>query len=179
MGNVKNSSRGRSWALEACDYQNTREIFKTSNPMVHTLLILLIILALFWVEQLLSGPVGEKSPVYTEESPAKTLSDENLPGPNDPVAVDRAPELISAVSPKYPSGALKEAKKGTVWVKALIDTEGIVRDAIIEQESGENAGFEEAALEAATQRKYRPALYEDKPVAAWVSYEVSFQLKKK
>jgi hypothetical protein len=40
-------------------------------------------------------------------------------------------------------------------------------------------GFEEAALEAAYKREYRPAQFENKPVAVWVSYQVSFQLKKK
>lgn len=179
MDNVKNSSKAKSWALEASDYQNTREMFKTSNPMVHTLIALLIILAIFWAQHLLAEPMTDRSPAQTEESPAKSLTDKSLPGPDDPVAIDRAPELISSVSPKYPIDALKDAKTGTVWVKALVDSAGEVRDAIIEQDSGENAGFEEAALEAAVQRKYRPALYEDKPVAAWVSYEVSFQLKKK
>ena len=50
-------------------------------------------------------------------------------------------------------------------------------DAIIVKESGVNAGFEEAALDAAWDRKYRPAMQNNQPVAVWVAYQVRFTLK--
>ena len=179
MGTERNSSGEKSRALDAFDYKKTRERLRSSNPMARMLIALLIISAMFRGQQLLSEPLDDKPASSTKESPADTLSMQNLPGPDDPVAVDRAPELITAVPPKYPLDALKEYKTGVVWIKVLVDTRGVVRNAIIEKESGENVGFEKAALDAATQRRYRPALYKDKPVAAWISYEVSFQLKLK
>lgn len=102
-----------------------------------------------------------------------------FPGPNDPVAVDIAPNLKYAPSPRYPRQALRSYQTGTVWVRILVDREGVVRDAIIEEASGvTGAGFEEAALEVAFDREYEPAYYEYKPVACWVSYQVSFMLKR-
>jgi len=179
MSDLNNPTKAKSWALNACDYQNTREIFKTSNPMVHMLIVLLLIFLIFCARDLMSEPATNAPLAYLEESSDDVVYDEGLPGPDDPVATDRAPELIYGPSPGYPLDALKAGKTGTVWVKALVDDEGKVRRAIVEKESGEDIGFEEAALEAALMRKYRPAEYENEPVAVWVSYEVSFHLKKR
>ena len=73
--------------------------------------------------------------------------------------------------------ALKAQIEGTVWVKVLVDKTGNVRDAVVVKPSGANAGFEEAALEAAKKGKWKPAIQNKQPVAVWVSYEIKFQLR--
>ncbi len=50
-------------------------------------------------------------------------------------------------------------------------------DAIVAKESGANAGFEEAALEAARRSTWTPALQNNQPVRVWISYEVKFRLR--
>ncbi len=105
------------------------------------------------------------------------ILDDILPQPDEFVAFDEEPQLLVAPEPVYPEMAKKAGVTGTVWVKVLVDTEGKVRDAIIVKESGVNAGFEEAALAAAKQRQYRPAMQNNQPVAVWVAYKVRFQLR--
>jgi len=102
---------------------------------------------------------------------------ELLPAPDVWVPYEEAPVWISYVHPKYPELAQRANIQGMVWVKALVDKEGKVRDAIISKESGANAGFEEAALEAARQMVWKPAISNGQPIAVWVSYSVEFKLR--
>lgn len=103
--------------------------------------------------------------------------EEYLPKADEFVAVEEQPLPLSQPQPKYPEIARKAEIEGKVWVKALVDKNGNVKDAIILKESGANAGFEEAALEAAKLSKWKPAMQNKQPVAVWVSYEIKFTLK--
>jgi TonB family protein len=102
---------------------------------------------------------------------------EIFPTPEEFVSVDELPVQVYIASPVYPDLAERAEIEGTVWVRALVDTEGRVRDAIIQRPSGSNAGFEEAAREAAFKCRYLPGKQNHRPVAVWVSYKVAFELK--
>ncbi len=122
------------------------------------------------------------SPVITEGEGTGNIQvdiplEDYLPAPDEFIAVEEQPQLLQKESPKYPEIARKAGIEGSVWVKVLVDKDGNVRDAIILKESGANAGFEEAALEAAKKSIWRPAMQNKQPVALWVAYEVKFQLK--
>jgi periplasmic protein TonB len=103
--------------------------------------------------------------------------EEYLPQADEFVAVEEMPVGISLPTPVYPPMALKAQIEGSVWVKVLVDKTGNVRDAVVIKPSGANAGFEEAALEAAKKGKWKPAIQNKQPVAVWASYEIKFQLK--
>lgn len=103
--------------------------------------------------------------------------EEYIPSPDEFVAVEERPVTLQQVSPKYPEMARKAGIEGSVWVKVLVDRNGNVKDARIAKESGANAGFEEAAIEAAKLTKWKPAMQNKQPVALWVTYEIKFQLK--
>jgi protein TonB len=92
------------------------------------------------------------------------------------VAVDEMPEAVFIPQPEYPEMARKAGIEGSVWIRVLIDKEGDVRDAIIEKESGANAGFEDSAKKAAMGGKWTPAMQNNQPVPCWVSYKVEFTL---
>jgi TonB family protein len=47
----------------------------------------------------------------------------------------------------------------------------------VAKSSGSNVGFDEAAVEAALQCIYKPAIQNGQPVAVWVTYPVEFKLK--
>ncbi len=100
-----------------------------------------------------------------------------IPAPDTFIAVEEQPLKVSAPAPAYPEIARKAQIEGSVWLKVLIWTDGSVRDVIVLRESGANAGFEEAAIAAARQSIWRPALQNKQPVALWVAYEVKFRLK--
>ncbi len=103
--------------------------------------------------------------------------EEYLPQADEFVAYEEQPVIISLEQPVYPPMAQKAGIEGSVWVKVLVDKSGNVRDAMVVKPSGANAGFEEAAVEAAKKGKWRPAIQNKQPVAVWVSYEIKFQLK--
>ncbi len=122
------------------------------------------------------------SPVITEGDGGGNVQfdipiEEYIPTPDEFVAVEERPVKFQDAPLIYPEIARKAGIEGSVWVKVLVDRSGNVKDALIAKESGANAGFEEAALEAAKQCKWKPAMQNKQPVALWVTYEIKFQLK--
>ena len=93
------------------------------------------------------------------------------------IAFDTPPVQVKAVQPEYPIDAMIAGIKGVVWVRVLIDTTGNVRDAVVIRDSGKNAGFEEASLNAAKKTKWKPAMADGKPIEVWVTYKVEYNLK--
>jgi protein TonB len=104
--------------------------------------------------------------------------EEYLPPPEEFVPYDEPPVQLNEVKYAYPPLAQQAGIEGTVWVKALVDKSGKVRDAIIFKKSGSSAGFEDVALEGARKIKYKPAISNNQPVAVWVVYPVRFTLGK-
>jgi len=105
------------------------------------------------------------------------VMDELLPNPDEFIPFEDAPVQVTSVMPKYPDLAQRANIEGTVWVKALVDKEGKVRDVIIVKPSGANAGFEEAAIDAAKLGVWKPAISNGQPIAVWVTYKIEFKLK--
>jgi len=103
--------------------------------------------------------------------------EELLPSPDEFIPVEVLPVQVVTVQPKYPELANRANIEGTVWVRALVDKEGKVRDVIIVKPSGANAGFEESAIDAAKQTVWKPAISNGQPVAVWITYKVEFKLK--
>ena len=99
------------------------------------------------------------------------------PEPEDFIAYEEAPILIENVKPIYPEIARRAGIEGEVWVNVLLDKSGNVRDVKILKDSGANAGFEEAAIDAARQTVWKPAISNGQPVALWVSYKIVFTLR--
>lgn len=105
------------------------------------------------------------------------IVDKSLPSPDEFIAIDANPVLENQPQAVYPDSAKKANVKGSVWVKVLVDKQGSVKRALIAKGSGKNVGFEEAALAAAKQATWKPAMLDKKPVAVWVSYEIKFALE--
>lgn len=116
-------------------------------------------------------PVGSDRQVPSPEG------GDSLPPPEEFIPFDEAPVSVKEVKPTFPPSAKGKGIEATVWVKALVDKHGKVREARIFKDSGTDLGFEEAALRAAYQREYKPAVSDGKPVAIWVTYPVRFLTK--
>lgn len=106
-----------------------------------------------------------------------TLPEGHLPADTDFVFYEEPPLIVESMMPKYPEIARRAGIEGIVWVSVLLDKSGNVRDVRISRDSGQNAGFEEAAIEAARQTVWKPAISNGQPVALWVSYKIVFTLK--
>lgn len=103
----------------------------------------------------------------------------NLPDAFPPIdsffIVEHKPVLVHSVKPEYPHFAQQAGLEGTVWIKALVDIEGKVRDAVVYR-SSETPDLDEAALKVAWDYLYKPANQNGQPVAVWVTYRVDFDL---
>ncbi len=119
------------------------------------------------------GPV-EVGAAATKAEPADT-ADDSLPGIDDFVKVTEPPQAIFQQPPKYPEHMIDDHIEGRVWIAALIDSTGAVRKAVVRKSSGAPT-LDSAALAAAPKCRYKPAMYEDKPVACWITYKVEFKL---
>jgi len=111
------------------------------------------------------------------EVDTKSIIEQLLPGPTDFVPYDVLPVQVSTANPVYPPIAQRAGVEGVVWLKALVDKEGRVRDVNIVKDSNANAGFEEAAIDAAYKTSWKPALANGQPTAVWVTYKVEFVLR--
>ncbi len=101
--------------------------------------------------------------------------DEYLPPPDEFTPVEIYPEMIYQETPEYPRLAKQAGLEGTVWVKALVDKEGNVRDAQVAKSCGTQS-LDEAAVKAAFKNKFKPGIQNGRPVACWVTYKVDFKL---
>ncbi len=97
-----------------------------------------------------------------------------MPGSDEFVPVEIPAEMIYEHTPEYPRLAQTAGMEAVVWVKALVDKNGNVRDAMVLKSSGSKAGFDEAAVKAAFKCRFKPAIQNGRPVAVWVSYQVEF-----
>jgi TonB family protein len=96
---------------------------------------------------------------------------------SDIIAVDVQPVVKKHGTPKYPPEALASRTEGKVWIKALVDTTGKITET--EVISTENAVFNAAALDAAAQFVFSPAMKDNKPVAIWITIPFNFKLAEK
>jgi len=95
--------------------------------------------------------------------------------PADFVPVEKQPEVVKKVEPKYPELAIKASLEGKVTVKIWVDKEGKVKQEVVLKSDAEI--FNEPAIEAAKQWVFTPAYMNNGPVAVWVSVPFKFKLK--
>jgi TonB family protein len=93
---------------------------------------------------------------------------------NDPAVVP--PVLVKESRISYPLLAQQLKVEGSVLVEALVDEKGRVTETKIVEASGDQVGFEEAAVRQVKTRHYRPATKNGVPVKIWVAIRVKFTL---
>jgi TonB family protein len=101
--------------------------------------------------------------------------------PNEPpppfVAVEKLPEAVKQVPPKYPELATRAGLEGTVWVNIWVDREGRPKKAVVQKSDAEI--FNQPATDAAMQWIFTPAMMKNGPVSVWVSIPFRFKLQGK
>jgi protein TonB len=94
--------------------------------------------------------------------------------PPDFVPYEKEPTVVKKVEPKYPDLALRAGLEGTVYVKVWVDKEGKVRKVVLLKSDAPI--FEDAAIAAAKQWVFTPAVMQKGPVSVWVSIPFKFRL---
>lgn len=87
---------------------------------------------------------------------------------------ERIPE--SYVKPVYPEIPRRAMIGGSVSLQIVVKRDGSVKDIVILHSSRTNLGFEEAAVEAVRQWRYKPATLRGKPVDVYLTVHVLFEL---
>lgn len=98
-----------------------------------------------------------------------------IPPPDSFIPVEKEPVMIYEEIPEYPRLARKIGLEGRIWVKALVDLDGTVMQAMVAKPS-EMPMLEEAAVKAAYKNRFTPAIQNGRPVRVWVTYSVHFSL---
>lgn len=114
-------------------------------------------------------PVTTAPPTTQVALKPGALVDLNDLGVTPPVP-EKAPPL------NYPPVALRQRVEGTVELNILVDERGIVTDAKVVTGAGGKVGLDEAALDNAKKRRYRPATKDGVPVKVWMPLRVQFKL---
>ena len=99
-----------------------------------------------------------------------------VPEPGAYVYVEELPEATTIVHPEYPPSARARGIVGAPIVNALVCSSGRVIDGYASwgDASTPDASLEEAAIAAAMQYVFKPALAGGKPVAVWVAIPFRF-----
>jgi len=120
------------------------------------------------------GPVGDPNAAGT--GPVAIQNDVNIDDgpPPDFVPVEKQPTPVKSPPPSYPEIARRAGVEGTVWVKIWVDKEGKAKKAQILKSDAEL--FNQAAIDAAMQWVFTPAVMNNGPVAVWVSIPFKFKL---
>ena len=103
-------------------------------------------------------------PVVADSSEAKVL---------EFFMVEVKPKVLHAVKPVHPEEALRDSLEGKVFLKFMVNVDGLVSDVSVLR--GE-AIFHRAAIDAASQFRYKPAEHNGKVVPVWMIQPMSFQL---
>jgi protein TonB len=114
---------------------------------------------------------GDAPLVIEQPAPVETL-----PGFRQYVYVEEMPAPVHSVSPEYPAIAREAGVSGLVVAHLLVGRDGHVLDVRID-ENHSIVMLNEAALRAARQWVFTPALANNKPVAVWVAVPFNFRLQ--
>jgi TonB family protein len=114
--------------------------------------------------------------------------------PPENIKVDKMPQTVAPVAPKYPERARKLGLEGMVWLKLVVDEQGNATKISVEKSNltNEKQGSEKtvksseadsalidlnnAAIDAAKKWKFTPAVLNGKSVKVWVTVPFKFKL---
>jgi len=92
----------------------------------------------------------------------------------DSAPYQHPPEIGKTIEPEYPRQALRQGLEGSVVLKILVDMKGRPVQIVVAQSDA--AVFDSSAIEAAKQFVYLPAIRDNMPVNAWMTYKVQFRI---
>jgi len=121
-----------------------------------------------------SKPERTEAPAPGPEHTPMPAPDDETPPP-DFVPSEKAPQVIKRAMPIYPKAARLSGFQGKVWVKIWVDKTGKPRQVIVPKSS--STIFDQAAIDAAKQMLFSPAILKGAPTDVWVMIPFDFKLK--
>jgi len=99
-----------------------------------------------------------------------------IPDINAFVPVEVPARPIAQPPPRYPEVSRRMEQEGTVFVKMLVNLDGTVMRVVVVR-SSTYPSLDTAAVEAAWNWKFSPAIQNKKPVRVWVAAPLKFELR--
>lgn len=124
-------------------------------------------------EEVKAGNTVAKAP---DQEILKPGDPDLLPVPSEEYLITSMPELKSDVRVPYPPEAQKRGIQGAVIMNLLIDDSGKVREVSLVE--GPHAELNAAAMTAARDFQFTPAMIQKKPVAVRIRYVYRFVLER-
>lgn len=148
--------------------------------MKHLIIALFVCFAVFMTSCSKSVTTSSSKPErIASPTPGPAHTSLPVPGdmtpPPDFVAYEKAPQIIKSVAPVYPEEARKAGLEGTVWIKIWVGKAGKPVKVVIQKSASDI--FDEAAIAAAKQFVFTPAILKGVPTDVWVSIPFYFRLK--
>jgi protein TonB len=116
---------------------------------------------------------GDSGAVAVSASDFK-ISNDDAPPP-DFVPVEKEPQIVKEIKPKYPELAVRAGIEGRVIVKIWVDKDGKPHKAVVLKSDAEI--FNQPAVDAAMSYRFTPAIMNKGPVAVWVVIPFTFKLQ--
>src|SRR5688572_6132387 len=127
-----------------------------------------------WAQHTTTASVAPTGP-QTASSDATAPAAPSAPPANTVPEALVPPKLRKDVQPGYPASAQQQGIAASVLLEVDIDVEGRVqRASVAEPSTSPGLGFEDAALAAAKQLEFDPALENGKPILVTVAYRFRF-----
>lgn len=133
--------------------------------------MLAVALAFAWAGALLLAPRA----AWAQDGARR--DDRPAPPPAKKPSLTSPPVLLQAAAPVYPPEAARAGLEAAVKLKITVDAAGAVVDAQVVEPAGH--GFDEAAMAAARQYRFKPAEWDGVPGAITVETTIRFVLQKK
>jgi TonB family protein len=120
--------------------------------------------------------VQEAGPLPEEEAELSQLCDRPVDTPYTVKPVIKDQDRALRIVLRNYTKALQDAGiGGTVYVWVCIDTSGRVRNALVEESSG-NRALDAAALASAREMEFTPARNNDEVVPVWIHFPILFEV---
>jgi TonB family protein len=87
------------------------------------------------------------------------------------------PVVVKEVKPSYTDEAKAAGIRGSVWLRVVVQADGLVGDVQVTRSLDQEYGLDNEAVKAAKQWEFKPGTKDGKPVAVEVTVEMTFTLK--
>jgi periplasmic protein TonB len=87
------------------------------------------------------------------------------------------PTLLQSFDPKYTTEAMRARIQGEVTMEVVVGPDGLVKDVRVVKSLDRANGLDEQAMKTARQWRFRPGMYQGKPVSFVVLIVMTFNLR--
>lgn len=158
-------------------YYEGREARRPAPILLGVVALAVLVLALAYHARQDSAPAVTPGAMPFEETRAPDTFAATMAAQARAAGLERAPRpLAGNPVPAYPRSALRNGHEGDVILNLVVGADGRVMDAqVVERAGTHDPAFDRAAIEAANQWRFEPALRDGEAAPATVRLPIEFR----